>query len=271
MNLSAKNYLKGNYLTKKECKVGLFLFSSTQKQLPQSLFHCILQLNNQSSRNVLFYDFSSRTKWDPNQKNFCDIREEISQDKALTIKPVSRTVKSVMILQGMECFLNYSTMGPKETLEKVLDNYQEQTKQIFIFLFQDQLMSPTNLDSLIKCSHFVFDFSTKPKDQFTFISFSEYRVPQTQSLKFSIVPGDIKIEVYVDQNTVIEKKNPDQLIQSTFKLGVNEQDQENKSRLVLPHFKDKQIEEMKERAQKEEEEDKGEFDEEQEDLEEELG
>ena len=58
--------------------------------------------------------------------------------------------------------------------------------------------------------------------------------------------GDFKdnnliIKKYVDKNTIIEKKDPDQMVGSTFKLGRNKLDQENSKNLELPHFKDAEL------------------------------
>lgn len=43
------------------------------------------------------------------------------------------------------------------------------------------------------------------------------------------------INPFIDKSKIIEKKNPDLLIGTTFKLGINEDNRENKAKLILPH------------------------------------
>ena len=50
---------------------------------------------------------------------------------------------------------------------------------------------------------------------------------------------NIKIIPYVSKEATEEKKNPDALIGTTFKLGLGENEQKNKKKLVLPYYKDK--------------------------------
>ena len=118
--------------------------------------------------------------------------------------------------------------------EKLLRNlnkkyFQENVKQVFIFIKKDQLIDGPDYGTLAQQAHSIFDFTNYgDKSLLTFINFNDLKIPSSKIMTAKFNDKELILELYVDEKTQIEKKDPDALINSTFKLGVNKQEQNNK-------------------------------------------
>jgi hypothetical protein len=167
----------------------------------------------------------------------------------LFTRETEKSDTSILLIKGLDLYSSFVSAEIFRTQIKLLKSKDigEKIKIVHIFCFEEQFSSAQYLADLKTESTFLIDFSeVKNLDRFivSCVNYQESTYHSKEKVAGSIKNGQISFEKHIPENHIIEKKNPDQMIKSTFKLGVSEEQKAEKDRLILPHYKQREIDEM---------------------------
>lgn len=269
MHNVAMNYLKNNYMIKKGCKTVVSMFDSRQSFFIHNYVAFMISRNKDNKdRNLIIIDFTSKVIDNPSisgtsnvhhhkvnlhqiPQSFTDLIEKYITDK---------TKKNVVIILGLEIYLNVINDSQAADLYDILNNggLNSSVRSLQIMLLPDQLLIPDRLKHLQKVINFTLDFrSVDHFDKFTLfaVNYQDNGINIKEQISGSFKDNILALSKYVPENIVIEKKDPDKLIKSTFKLGMSETEKVTKDKLILPYYQEKQIKEMEEKVMRGDEDD----------------
>lgn len=257
MHNTAMNYMKCNFLHKKDKKIAVYIFNSDQNNFKNKVINSIIEKNKEnSSRQIEFFNFTNQRNIFKEKKltNYLYQKINLFEKKNLSqfFETTEKKKKIILIGCGIEMLLNTKKENDLKLFFKNLkkNSFTENTKAVHLFIFHDQLQNKNLFKTLTLNISILFDFrKSENKDKFltSVINYSEIT-------KKNIIEGKFDNEIlvfqkYIPENTKIEEKNPDQFINSTFKLGFNSKEKNVKDKLILPFYKDKQIREMREKEE----------------------
>ena len=259
MQNSALNHLKCSFPATKDRRVVFNAFSSSQTAFKSQVIQFILDKNKDvKDRKIVFKIFLGPL----NSESLENIPSNVTIQKVGSKYPLedsddfvfgSETEKSdasVLLISGLELYSWFASPEKFRNQIKIFKSrdFGDKLKIIHLFIFADQIANPKYLSILREECTFLIDFSKATSmNKFTAdcVSYQETTNASKEKISGSMKNGLIVFEKYVPQNQVIEKKNPDQLIKTTFKLGLSEEQKAEKGKQVLPFYKQKQIDEMK--------------------------
>lgn len=256
------NYLKNNYMIKKDRKIVLSYFNSRQSLCRQLFLQHLIEKNKGlKDREISIVDFGLSDSGLKNRymSESTVVFKELSpigSDKPITDEINStlsnKSKRNVVILLGLEIVLNL--LGKEKGIKLInslkSESLDKSIRSLHILCFPDQLVYKSIKNDLQSIINFLFDFqNVSDFVNFTLpvVNFHETAIISKEIVSGTFKDGQVYLKKYVPENTVIEEKNPDELIKTTFKLGINENNKSNKEKMILPYFQEKQIKEMKER------------------------
>jgi len=259
MQNTALNHLKCSFPATKDRRVVLNLFASSQATLQAQIAGFILDKNKDvKDRKISYKVFLRPLEKEPANNTSSNLNLQQIGGKSFPNESGEfpfgtkndKTDASVLLVAGLELYSWF--VGPDKLRQQMRilksKDFGDKLKIIHLFVFADQFASPQHLAILKEECTFLMDF-TKASNTSKFtvdcVNYQEAGNPSKEKIGGSLKSGVITFEKYVPQNYVIEKKNPDQLIKTTFRLGLSEEQKVQKEKQILPFYKQKQIEEMK--------------------------
>ena len=254
MNTKVVNYLKGSYVHLPDTKVVVVLHKTTGKLVKDAISNFVLKSNSSSSEKSVVVSKFSRGSLDPSNQSSAKNCQVILRKCEAPVNFCSGITegsagKRILLIEGLEIL---SSRVPEKDLIKAISDISTSSKansvKLVIFFGCVDLLSRDALIALKQVSNLTLDFSQKSSENLL-CRISEQSNTGLQVIEnCTLVAGDgglsfIPIKAVKDAQP---KKDLDELFQGTFKMGINAQEMSQKKEVVLPHFKEKQIQEMKE-------------------------
>jgi hypothetical protein len=259
MQNTALNHLKCSFPATKDRRVVLNLFASSQAAFKSQVMQFVFDKNKDAKdRKIVLKCFLRPIDSElpdnlPSNVSVQNVSpKELLNDSAAFAfgSDDEKSDAAVLVISGMEMYSWFATPEKLREQMRILKSkdFSEKLKIIHLFCFGDQFATLKHLAVLKEESTFLINFSKATNlNKFTVdcVSYQESANPSKEKISGSMKNGLLSFEKYVPQNHIVEKKNPDQLIKSTFKLGLSEEQKAEKDRQILPFYKQKQIEEMR--------------------------
>lgn len=269
MHNVAMNYLKNNYMIKKGCKSVVSMFDSRQSFFIQDYLKFLVDKNKDNKdRNIYIIDFTARKlngsviSGAPNT-HYCRMNlSHLGHGFAELVNKclADKTKKNVVIVLGFEIYINLlSESKVAEVFEAIhSESLDQSVRSLHLLMLPDQLLVSMNLKKLQRILDFTLDFrGVDHFDKFSLfaVNYQESSINVKEKISGVFKDGGLMLSKFVTENTVIEQKDPDKLIKSTFKLGISDKEKTNKDKLVLPYYQEKQVKEMEEKVLRGDEQD----------------
>ena len=268
------NHLKCNYLAKKQTQTLCILKNPEAPRLALNLCHFICQKpkTTKSVSLILHYISIDRGVLEPviskNQNSIVENRISMSEIMGLAsevdvqkifLRVTPKSSKSVHIIWGLDHLLNcFEISFQRRVIISIFETLRS-AKYLFLFANGGDVMCQKTRNLLQQRSLLVLDSSRSrlvenqtKVDVYLSESYGGWK-KEIQRVDIRSV-GDMGFTKYVPENTVLREKNPDDFVETTFKIGMNEGEKRQRRKVRMPYEKIRIEEEEEDEKEEEEEE-----------------
>lgn len=252
MHNSIANNLKSYSAIPGKRKITCSLFNSNQNFVRENLIEFILKsYKNSDEKKVDLICFRPKEAIVNNYKSSKSIItheiaiEEFESVLDLIKKSIEECKSSIIVFLGIELLTFHKNNDCFLKMTDLIKNglFGAKIKFVHFVCFFDQFSSYHFLKALKSSVNFIFDFSDSKKDgkflidchQISDTGFNIYEKIETlidsNGMTFSRIDDDKKI---------VKKVDPDKMMSTTFKLGISEQEKNEKDKIILPYIKEKE-------------------------------